>query len=288
MQRQTLLLLLGALVSSTAVAADRAIPVPARLSMSWGYVTDTTKVDPHRNPAVGFWQRASGAKPGVGAVFVAAMEYQLPEAPASRLRSASFQFSGTPSQCAGAEPVVIDIYAYTGDGQSSVADATAGTKIAQMSADCTDRAAFSRPIDVTNIVRQTTVASGVRFVGFNMRKANNRQGPGLFALAAGKLTVVIADQDIVQRPLAKAASAPAVGTAPVVAAMSAAAPAPLPAAVAVARPAAAPTPAPKNPPIQIGGGLPKPPYLHAHPTAANPPKKPASAAAVAGRIPMRQ
>ena len=34
----------------------------------------------------------------------------------------------------------------------------------------------------------------MRFVGFNVRKANNRQGPGLFALAPGTLTVVLADE----------------------------------------------------------------------------------------------
>lgn len=114
------------------------------------------------------------------------MEYQLPEAAPTRLRSASFQFSGTPSQCVGTEPVVVDVYAYTGDGRGEIGDTTAGTKIAQLSADCTDRAAFSRPIDATHIVRQTTVPAGVRFVGFNVRKANNRQGPGLFALTPGK------------------------------------------------------------------------------------------------------
>jgi hypothetical protein len=46
------------------------------------------------------------------------------------------------------------------------------------------------------------VASGVRFVGFNIRKANNRQGPGLFDLSAGKLTVVLADTASVQAPMA--------------------------------------------------------------------------------------
>jgi len=52
---------------------------------------------------------------------------------------------------------------------------------------------------VTAIVRQTTVASGIRFVGFNVRKANNRQGPGLFNLVPGKLTVVIAEREMDKR-----------------------------------------------------------------------------------------
>jgi hypothetical protein len=206
-----------ALASGSALAADRSIPVPPTLAMSWGYVIPGSQVSPHRTMGVGFWQRASGAKPGVGAVFVSTMEYQLPEAAPARVRSASFQFSGRPSQCVGAEPVVIDVYAYAADGKSAVADASAGSRVAQLSADCTDRNAFSRPIDVTAIVRQQSVASGVRFVGFNVRKANNRQGPGLFDLAAGKLTVVLADQAVATPPMAKSpANAPAgtVATAP--------------------------------------------------------------------------
>ena len=94
---------------------------------------------------------------------------------------------------------MVDVYAYAADGKSSVSDASAGSRIAQLSADCSDRNAFSRPIDVTAIVRQQSIASGIRFVGFNVRKANNRQGPGLFDLAAGKLTVVLADQAAPQR-----------------------------------------------------------------------------------------
>ena len=208
MERQALLLLWGVLSSTACVAADRSIAVPVKAAMSYGFITNSTQVKPSRTLGVGFWQRASGAKPGVGAVFASAMEYQLPEAAPTRLRSATFQFSGTPSQCVGTEPVVVDVYAYTGDGTSDAADATAGTKVAQFSADCTDRAAFSRPIDVTHIVRQTTVASGIRHVGFNVRKANNRQGPGLFNLSAGKLTVVIADQDVDRRAMGRATPAP--------------------------------------------------------------------------------
>ena len=208
MQRNTLLALGLALVTGASGAADRSIPVPPSIAMSWGYVIPGTAINPHRTMAVGFWQRSSGAKPGVGAVFVSTIEYQLPEAAPARVRSATFQFSGRPSQCVGAEPVVIDVYAYGADGKSGVSDASAGSRIAQLSADCTDKNAFSRPIDVTSIVRQQAVASGVRFVGFNVRKANNRQGPGLFSLAAGKLSIVLADQAQAPFPVAGARPQP--------------------------------------------------------------------------------
>lgn len=194
------LALLLAMLPALSLANDRAIPLAPVVSMSWGYLTPGTAVDPHRNPAVGFWQRASGAKQGVGALFVATMEYQLPETPPSRVRSATFQFSGKQSQCSGAEPVVIDVYAYPANGKGEVSDASAGVRVAQMRADCATNPAFNQPIDVTQIVRQLSVPSGIRHVGFNMRKANNRQGPGLFGLSAGKLTVVVADQEIAQRP----------------------------------------------------------------------------------------
>jgi hypothetical protein len=154
---------------------------------------------PRRTLGVGFWQRASGAKPGVGANYVTSMEYQLPEATPARIRSATFQFSGQQSQCVGAEPVVIDVHAYAGDGRADVADSTAGARVAQMRADCATNPAFTQPIDVTSIVRQLAVPAGVRHVGFNIRKANNRQGPGLFALNPGTLTVVVADQEVSQR-----------------------------------------------------------------------------------------
>jgi len=194
------LLCIGALSSTACMAADRSIAVPAKVALAWGYVVpNSTAVKPSRTLGVGFWQRASGAKPGVGEVFVSAFEYQLPEAAPARLRSATFRMTGKPSQCVGNEPVVVDVYLYRGDGKSDIGDATAGSKVAQMSADCNDHAAFSRPVDVTSHVRQHLVASGVSFVGFNVRKANNRQGPGLFALTPGTLTVVIADQDIAAR-----------------------------------------------------------------------------------------
>ena len=207
--------LAAALAPASGLAADRAITVAPAVRMSWEFPTHTTTARLRPNLGVGFWQRASGAKPGVGANYVSALEYQLPEAAPQRVRSASFQFSGRPSQCSGNEPVVIDVYAYAADGQADVADARAGSRVAQLSADCNDRNAFARPIDVTAIVRQQAVASGLRYVGFNIRKANNRQGPGLFELAPGKLTVVLADHAVLPSSVAKAPVAtPETGAAP--------------------------------------------------------------------------
>ena len=208
MKRNNGLLLAGLLASTAGIAAERTIAVPPKLAMSWGYVIPGTQVNPNRTMGVGFWQRSSGAKPGVGALFVSTMEYQLPEASPLRVRSATFQFSGKQSQCVGAEPVVIDVYAYAADGQADVADAKAGSRVAQLSANCSDNPAFSRPIDVTAIVRHLSVPAGIRHVGFNIRKANNRQGPGLFNLSAGKLTIVLVDQDLVL-PQATAPADPA-------------------------------------------------------------------------------
>ncbi len=208
MQRNRGFLLGLTLVSSASLAADRAIAVPPTVQMSWEFATHLTTARLRPHLGVGFWQRASGAKPGVGSNYVSALEYQLPEAAAARVRSASFQFSGKQSQCVGAEPVAIDVYAYAADGRVDVGDAHAGTRIAQLSANCTDNPAFARPIDVTAIVRQLSVPTGLRHVGFNIRKANNRQGPGLFSLAAGKLTVVLADQALAQFPVAGARPQP--------------------------------------------------------------------------------
>ena len=183
--------------------------MPPALQSSWEFVTPGSGARLRPQLGVGFWQRSSGAKPGVGANYVSAIEYQLPEAAPARVRSASFQFSGKQSQCVGNEPVVVDVYAYAGDGKADVGDTQAGSRVAQFSANCTDSPAFARPIDVTAIVRQLSVASGIRHVGFNIRKANNRQGPGLFALYPGKLTVVLADHAVAAPPMARAPAATA-------------------------------------------------------------------------------
>jgi hypothetical protein len=213
MKRHTWLPFALALACGAAFAADRPVAVPPALQSSWEFVTPGSEVRQRPQLGVGFWQRGSGAKPGVGANYVSAIEYQLPEAAPARVRSASFQFSGKPSQCVGNEPVVVDVFAYAGDGKADVADTQSGSRVAQLSADCGSASAFSRPIDVTAIVRQLSVASGVRHVGFNIRKGNNRQGPGLFALSPGKLTVVLADTAVAS-PMAKApGAAPATATA---------------------------------------------------------------------------
>jgi hypothetical protein len=214
----------AALVPASGWAADRAITVAPKVQSSWEFPTHTNAPRLRPKLGVGFWQRSSGAAAGVGSNYISALEYQLPEAAPERVRSATFQFSGRPSQCTGAEPVVIEVSAYAGDGKGDVGDTRAGSRVAQLSADCTDRNAFARPIDVTAIVRQQSVASGVRHVGFNIRKANNRQGPGLFELAPGKLTVVLADQAVVppaaavgKGPQTAKAALPATGAAAVAA-----------------------------------------------------------------------
>src|SRR5215210_7944540 len=99
MKREALLLLLGVLLSTACVAADRSITVPRKVATSWGFLTNSTAAKQSRTLGVGFWQRGSGAKPGVGEVFASVMEFQLPEAAPSRLRSATLRFSGKPSQC---------------------------------------------------------------------------------------------------------------------------------------------------------------------------------------------
>jgi len=213
MKRNTWLLLTLTLASTAGFATDRSIPLSPVLQSSWEFVTPGTGARLRPHMGVGFWQRASGAKPGVGANYVSAIEYQLPEAAPARVRSASFQFSGRPSQCVGSEPVVIEVFAYAGNGKAEVGDTQAGSHVARFSANCTDNPAFARPIDVTAIVRQLSVPSGIRHVGFNIRKGNNRQGPGLFDLTAGKLTVVLADHPVGEAPMARAPGAPPAATA---------------------------------------------------------------------------
>lgn len=188
-----------AIASSTAWGVDRQIGVDASLKVGYSQLTGAAPSPwgVAQSVAVGFWQRSSGAAQGVGSNNIATMEYQLPEVQPTRIRSAIFQFSGRAIQCHGDEPVVVDVFAYQGDGRSDVTDSAAGTRIATLSADCKDNPAFNKPIDVTNLVRQLSVPSGVRHVGFNVRKGNNRRGPGFFAVYPGKLNIVIADQDVV-------------------------------------------------------------------------------------------
>lgn len=186
-------------------AADRQIGVDPALATSYSQLTGGAPAPwtlARGSLAAGFWQRSSGAAPGVGSNNVANAEFQLPETPPTRIRSASYQFSGRYSQCTGDEPVVFAVYAYAADGRADPADATAGTRIATLSANCRDNPAFNRPIDVTNVVRQLSVPSGARFVGFSVRKGNNRRGPGYFFIHPGKLTIVVASEDVAQAPAA--------------------------------------------------------------------------------------
>jgi hypothetical protein len=151
-----------AIASSTAWGVDRQIGVDASLKVGYSQLTGgaPSPWGVAQSVAVGFWQRSSGAAQGVGSNNIATMEYQLPEVQPTRIRSAIFQFSGRAIQCSGDEQVVVDVFAYQGDGRSDVTDSTAGTRIATLAADCRDNPAFNKPIDVTNLVRQLSVPSG--------------------------------------------------------------------------------------------------------------------------------
>ena len=200
--RSTVPSALAMALAAPAFAVDRQIGVDPALTGSYSQLTGgaPSPWQVGRGLHVGYWQRSSGAAQGVGSNNIAIMEYQLPEVQPTRIRSAIFQFSGRAVQCTGDEQVVVDVFAYAGDGRSDVPDSTAGTRVATLSANCKDNPAFNRPIDVTNLVRQLSVPSGVRFIGFNVRKGNNRRGPGFFGLYPGKLNIVVADQDVAVAP----------------------------------------------------------------------------------------
>jgi len=207
-----------ALLPAASGAADRQIGVDPMLSVTWGTLTGGTTTPPPsmaNNMAAGFWQRSSGAKQGVGSINTGVVEFQLPENPPQRIRSATIAFKARATQCAGAEPVVFEVYGYAGNGKPEAADATSGVRLAQLRADCKDNPAFTQPIDATVLVSQLSVASGLRFVGFNVRKMNNRALPSLFGFSAAKLTIVVADEDVAMAPVgaqaAGEASAPAAG-----------------------------------------------------------------------------
>ncbi len=194
---------LCAVLVNPALAVDRQIGVDPALSTAYSQLTGGPPAPwglAHGSLAAGYWQRSSGAAAGVGSNNVVNAEFQLPEVQPTRIRSATYQFSGRYSQCSGDEPVVFDVYAYPADGKADPADATAGTRVATLSANCRDNPAFNRPIDVTHIVRQSSVPSGLRFVGFSVRKGNNRRGPGYFFINPGKLNIVIAEQDVAAAP----------------------------------------------------------------------------------------
>ncbi len=192
-----------AIASSGASAVDRQIGVDPMLSVHWGTLTGgptTPAATMGNHMMVGFWQRSSGAKAGVGSINTGVVEFQLPENPPQRIRSATLQFKARASQCSGAEPVVFEVFGFAGNGRPDAADATSGQRLAQLTANCTDNPAFTQVIDVSNLVRQLTVPSGLRFAGFNVRKMNHRAGPSYFGFSAAKLTIVVADQDVAVTP----------------------------------------------------------------------------------------
>ncbi len=186
-------------VAGAAAAVDREIGIDPMLSVHWSTLTGgpaTPAAQMANNMMVGFWQRASGAKAGVGSINTGVVEFQLPENPPQRIRSATLQFKARASQCAGAEPVVFEVYGFPGNGRPDPADATMGTRLGQLTANCGDNPAFTQPIDATQLVRSLTVPSGLRYVGFNVRKMNHRAGPSFFGFSAAKLTVVVASEDL--------------------------------------------------------------------------------------------
>ena len=185
------------------MAADRQIGIDPMLSVHWSTLTGgptTPAAAMGNNMMVGFWQRSSGAKAGVGSINTGVVEFQLPENPPQRIRSATLQFKARASQCSGAEPVVFEVFGFAGNGQPDPADAITGQRLGQLTANCTDNPAFTQMIDVSNLVRQLSVPSGLRFAGFNVRKMNHRAGPSFFGFSAAKLTVVVADQDVAAVP----------------------------------------------------------------------------------------
>jgi hypothetical protein len=203
--RNTLFVVAALAVATASLAADRQIGVDPMLSVHWstltgGPTTPAAKMGNHM--MVGFWQRSSGAKIGVGSINTGVVEFQLPENPPQRIRSATLQFRARASQCAGAEPVVFEVFGYAGNGRPDPADALSGVRLAQIRANCPDNPAFTQVIDVSNLVRQLSVPSGLRFAGFNVRKMNHRAGPSYFGFSAAKLTITVASEDLAIAPSA--------------------------------------------------------------------------------------
>jgi len=203
--RNTLFVVAALAVSTASLAADRQIGVDPMLSVHWstltgGPTTPAAKMGNHM--MVGFWQRSSGAKIGVGSINTGVVEFQLPENPPQRIRSATLQLRARASQCAGAEPVVFEVFGYAGNGRPDPADALSGVRLAQITANCPDNPAFTQVIDVSNLVRQLSVPSGLRFAGFNVRKMNHRAGPSYFGFSAAKLTITVPSEDLAIAPSA--------------------------------------------------------------------------------------
>jgi hypothetical protein len=216
--RTTLKICLSTLALSCAApsqAADRQIGVDPMLSVHWGTLTGgptTPAAQMGNHMLVGFWQRSSGARPGVGSINTGVVEFQLPENAPQRIRSATLQFKARASQCSGAEPVVFEVYGYAGNGQPDPSDASSGVRLGQLTAACADNPAFTQAIDASYLVRQLSVPSGLRFAGFNVRKMNHRAGPSYFGFSAAKLTIVVAGEDLAIAPTAADPTGTAAGT----------------------------------------------------------------------------
>ena len=86
------------------MAADRQIGIDPMLSVHWGTLTGgptTPAATMGNHMMVGFWQRSSGAKAGVGSINTGVVEFQLPENPPQRIRSATLQFKARASPVLG-------------------------------------------------------------------------------------------------------------------------------------------------------------------------------------------
>ena len=189
-----------AIASSTAWGVDRQIGVDASLKVGYSQLTGgaPSPWGVAQSVAVGFWQRSSGAQGrridqhwhgGVSAAREATEAHPLGDAAiqsarqpvlgrrAGRVRGVwlSRQRKERPGGC------------------------DRGNALAQLTANCTDNPAFTQLIDVTNLVRQLSVPSGLRFVGFNVRKGTTARAE-LLRVHPAKLTIVVADQDVAVAP----------------------------------------------------------------------------------------
>ena len=147
--------------AAMSMEADRQIGVDPMLSVHWGTLTGgptTPAAQMGNNMMVGFWQRSSGAKAGVGSINTGVVEFQLPETPPQRIRSATLQFRARASQCSGAEPVVFEVFGYAGNGRADAADALSGVRLGQLTANCSDNPAFTQVIDASTRVGTITAS----------------------------------------------------------------------------------------------------------------------------------
>jgi hypothetical protein len=132
--------------------------------------------------------------------------FRLPQVQPPRVRSATLQIVRNKGEqrCSGAEPVLIDLYAYISDGKLDLSDVGRGQRIHRSEGTCVD-SSFSEPLDVSAAVR-TAIATGGKFIGFSLRAGNTRRAYGLVAFNGNnpairdanrvRLLVTVADDDV--------------------------------------------------------------------------------------------